>query len=345
MASKSDPYHPYKDRFTNPQGPGDARPTAMDIIADEDLHGKLTGHVILITGAASGIGIETARALHATGATLYLAVRDVAKGEQVADDVLRSSSDQSAIIKVLPCDLSSLSSVRACAHAFLAQNSTLNILVNNAGIMAVPTRTITTDAHELQFATNYLGHFLLFALLRPALLAAAAASPAFDSRVINVSSLGHRASTLQFADLAFTNGQYTPFGAYGQIKTALIWMANSIQRRYAKHGLTANSLNPGGISTGLQKHMPRETLERFAGDEGVRRSMLSVEQGAATTVWAAVGRVWKGDGGRYLEECGVAERASGNTPYTGFAQHAFDEEGEERLWRISFGLVGVEDDD
>ena len=149
----------------NIKGPGDARPTALQIIHDENLEGKLTGHVALITGCSSGIGIETARALYATGVTLYLTARDLAKAKSTLPDIIASDR-----VHLLKLDLMSLDSVRACATEFLSKSQTLNIFIANAGVMACPEGK-TKDGFEIQFGVNHLAHFLLFNLLKPTLLA------------------------------------------------------------------------------------------------------------------------------------------------------------------------------
>jgi len=175
----------YAKAHANPKGPGDARPTAMQIITDEGVEGKLTGKTIVITGVSSGIGIETVRALAATGATLYLTARNLSKAERALEDIFKPNQ-----MELVQMDQASLTSVRAAAATILEKTSRINILIANAGIMAVQNLQLTDSGHELQFATNHLSHFLFFELLKPALLAAS--SPDFHSRVIVVSSSGHR---------------------------------------------------------------------------------------------------------------------------------------------------------
>lgn len=211
------------------------------------------------------------------------------------------------------------------------------------GVMACP-ESRTHDGFETQFGTNHLGHFLLFQLLKPLLLSSS--SPTSASRVIMVSSRGHRSKPVQLDDLDFSKAGYSPWAAYGQSKTANIWMANQIERAYGGRGLHALSLDPGGIATGLQKHIDPAIIERFSKDPEIIRFSKSTEQGAATTVWAAVGKVWEGRGGKYLEDCKESQprKAGGTSPQDeGYAPWAFDEEGEMRLWKVSCKLVGVED--
>lgn len=328
----------YAESHKSPQGPGDSRPTALDIVRDEDLQGKLADKVFLITGCSSGLGIETARALSATGAKLFLGVRDVAKGESALSDILEPGR-----VELMKIDLNSLDSVRAAAQTFLGKSKTLNVLINNAGIMATP-QAKTADGFESQFGTNHLAHFLLFQLLKPTLLASS--TPEFHSRVVVVASSGHRAGGVRFDDYGFEQTAYSPWEAYGQSKTSNIYMANEIERRYGARGLHALSLNPGGISTGLQKHISDSDKERWNTDQGMMLSMKSAAQGAATSVFAALSKEWEGKGGIYLENCAESPPVpKGHKPTdAGYVPHAYDEKGEKRLWADSLRMVGVEDD-
>jgi NAD(P)-dependent dehydrogenase (short-subunit alcohol dehydrogenase family) len=319
----------------NIKGPGDARPTALQIIHDENLEGKLTGYVALITGCSSGIGIETARALYATGATLYLTARDLAKAKSALPDIITSDR-----VHLLKLDLMSLGSVRACATEFLSESRTLNIFVANAGVMACPEGK-TKDGFETQFGVNHLAHFLFFNLLKPTLLASAEAQ--LPSRAVFLSSGSHRLGEPKFENLSL-EGEYNPFAAYGASKTADIWNANEIDRRYGTKGLHAFSVNPGGIMTDLQRHMPEEAkvgLSRLVAIGG-----KSPEQGAATTVWAATAKVLEGKGGLFLEDCQIGkpwEETNGRYG-PGYASWAYDEVKEGKLWKVSLDLVGLKDD-
>lgn len=326
----------YTEAHASLKGAGDARPTALDVIKDEGLEGKLSDKVVLITGCSSGLGVETARAMSATGAKVYCTVRDVSKGQKALEGILEPGR-----VELLTLDLNSLDSVRACAKDFLSKSDKLNILINNAGIMASPTNEKTVDGFEGQFGTNHLAHFLLFQLLKPTLLAST--TPEFQSRVVNLSSMGHRASAPNFGDYNYEKTPYGAWKAYGQSKTANIYMANEIERRYGSRGLHGFSLHPGGIWTGLQTHMSDEVIASYSKDENITNSMKSVPQGAATSVLCAVSKGLEGKGGRYFEDC---EEAEANKPgsMAGYAAHAYDEEGEKRLWADSCKMVGVEDD-
>lgn len=324
----------YAAAHASPKGPGDSRPTAQQIIKDEELEGKLTGKVILITGCSSGIGIETAKALSTTGATLYLTARDLNK----ARNALGSFSEQSNI-HLLELDLESFASVRKCAAEFLSKSSTLNILINNAGVM-FPPEGRTADGFEIQFGTNYLAHFLLFQLLKDTLIASASAE--MCSRVIMVSSSGHRASEVQFDDYNFEKG-YDAWKAYGQSKTAMIWAANEIDARYGASGLHAYSLHPGGITSGLQKYVTGELAKNWSSMPGLEELWKSTEQGAATTVWAATAKDLEGKGGKFLEDCqviGPLKEGDGMLA-PGHAAWVYDEVKAKRLYELSLELVKV----
>jgi NAD(P)-dependent dehydrogenase (short-subunit alcohol dehydrogenase family) len=238
--------------------------------------------VFLITGCSSGIGIETGRAIAATGARVFLAVRSLEKGEKACSSLLEEGR-----VELVQCDTSSLASVRAAAATFLKKSPTLNVLVCNAGVMQIPTREVTEDGLEMQLGTNYFGHFLLFWMLRDAMLKAS--TPEFNSRLVNVSSAGHHASEVRFDDFNLDQeGAYDPSKAYGQSKLAQIHMANYVDRRFGSKGLHSLSLMPGGISTNLQKHIPKEIVDGWTTNPMIIKFMKSPEQGAATTVVAAV---------------------------------------------------------
>jgi NAD(P)-dependent dehydrogenase (short-subunit alcohol dehydrogenase family) len=288
----------------------------------------------LITGCSSGLGIETARILKATGARLFLTVRDLAKGHTALGDILESGR-----VDLLLLDLSSLESVRKCAAAFLeASGNKLNVLITNAGIMAKPEEK-TADGFESQFGTNHLAHFLFFQLLKPALLSSS--TPAFQSRVVSLSSIAHRSCPPKMDNLML-RGEYDPIRAYAHSKTANIWFANEIERRYGDQGLHALSVHPGVIMTAIMDH---GEVEKYMVDEPFRNYMKSVEQGAATTVWAAIGKVWEGKGGKYLEDCQVSKplKEGGDDLDAGYAKWAYDPENEAKLWKLSNEWVGFED--
>lgn len=329
----------YSETYVAPKGAGDARPTALQIIKDEKLEGKLQDKVILITGCSSGIGIETARSLATTGAKLFLTARNLSKAKSALSGILKPGQ-----VELIELDNASLASVRKGAEEFLQQSGNkLNILIANAGIMANPTRELNADGFEAQFGTNHLSHFLLFNLVKDAMLSSS--TPTSKSRVVIVSSVGHRMGKVQFGNYDYSdpNGaKYSPWSAYGQSKTATIYMANYIDRVYGPKGVHALSLHPGGISTGLQVHVDGETQASWAKDEAIRNIMKSVEQGAATQVYAAVGKEWEGKGGIYLEDCDTAPAsadAESSMGGRGAALYAFDVAAEDRMWKDSMKMV------
>ncbi|KAL9594893.1 MAG: hypothetical protein Q9219_006770 [cf. Caloplaca sp. 3 TL-2023] len=325
----------YADVHARQNGPGDARPTALDIVMDEGLEGKLSDKAVLITGCSSGIGIETAKAMAATGAKVFCTVRDVNKGEAALAGILKPGQ-----VELIEMDLNSLESVRQAAKDVLSKTQTLNVLINNAGIMAVPEIVKTADGFESQFGTNHLAHFLLFQLLKPTILASS--TPEMNSRVICLSSSGHRGGPVQIGNYNFEKGGYSPWGAYGNSKSANIYMANEIERRHGNQGLHGLSVMPGGIKTGLQGFVSDAIWET----PGVKEMMKSPAQGASTTVYAALSKDWEGKGGRYLEDCAESPPVAPDAGSTavGYAPYAYDEKDAKQLWVDSCQMVGVADD-
>lgn len=322
----------YARFHTNLQGPGDSRPTAEQIIDDEDLRGKLEGKTVLITGATAGIGLETAKALHLTGAELYLTTRNLQRARKAL-----GAFGESPRVHLLEMDHLSLASVKRCAETFIAQSDKLDIMINNAGVMATPEGR-SDDGHEIQFQTNHLSHFVLFELLRPTMIRSA--SPERASRVINLSSLGHRRGIPNINNLNL-DGCYDKWRAYGASKTCNIWMANEIDRRYRDQGIRTFSVHPGGIVTGLWDHMTPEDVQVLRDGQGFDESLKSPQQGAATTVWGAVAKCLEGEGGRYLDDVQIASPWTDDQPFAnpGWAPHAFDQEGAQQLWEKSLVMT------
>ncbi|CAI7653906.1 unnamed protein product [Penicillium viridicatum] len=319
----------YTQAFLEQNGPGDARPTALDILKDNDRIGSMKEKVFLLTGSSGGVGIETGRALAATGGKVYLGVRDLEKGKQALEEILEPGR-----VELLELDIDSMESVRTAAKTFLSKSTQLNVLVNNAGIMACP-ETKTADGFESQLAINYLGHFLLYKLLEQTLLSSS--TPEFQSRVVNVSSAGHHMSSVSSTTLTLM-----AWKAYGNAKTACIWMTNEIERRHGSRGLHGLSLMPGGIATGLQRHVDPETLKQWGSSEPAKKYGKNPAQGAATTITAAFGNEWEGKGGVYLEDCQEAGPIpEGGTLAVGVAPHAFDPEGEKKLWALSLKMLNL----
>jgi NAD(P)-dependent dehydrogenase (short-subunit alcohol dehydrogenase family) len=331
----------YSATFINPQGAGDARPTALQIIHDEELEGKLDGKVIVITGATSGIGLETARALAATGATLFLTGRNIAKAKVALAEVLETN--QCTLIEM---HNDSFASVKEATSSILEKSGgQVNILIGNAGVMGVHDLQLTQDGHEKHFATNHLGHFLLFQLLKPALLSSS--SPEFHSRVVMVSSSAQRMSNLlESNNYNFQKGNYNMMLAYANSKLANIYMSNEIERRYGSLGLHATSLHPGGINTDISRHIGSDFVDSLMSDPNLLKIFKSPEQGAATTVVAAVGREWENKGGKYLEDCEESKKGIDDyEPFgTGYVSQTYQPSEEKRLWSDSLHIVGIVDD-
>jgi NAD(P)-dependent dehydrogenase (short-subunit alcohol dehydrogenase family) len=297
-----------------------AASTAADVVAGIDL----TGRRAVVTGGASGIGVETARALAGAGADVVLAVRDQVAGERTAEDIIATTGNKQVL--VAPLDLAD----RASVAAFVADwSGPLHILVDNAGVMASPEMR-TPEGWELQFATNHLGHFALATGLHDALAAAG------DARVVSVSSSAHLRSGVVFEDIHFRERAYDPWLAYGQSKTANVLFAVEATRRWADDGITVNALMPGGIRTKLQRHVTDADLDRMRRESGgaTTVSWKTPEQGAATSVLVATSPLLKGIGGRYFEDCAEAGANQPGTR-TGVAPHALDPAAAARLWDVS----------
>jgi NAD(P)-dependent dehydrogenase (short-subunit alcohol dehydrogenase family) len=329
----------YTEAHADPQGAGDGRPTAIQIIRDENLEGKLTGKVIVLTGTTAGIGLETARALSATGATLILTARDLKRAETVLAGILEPGR-----VSLVEMDQASLASVRSAAAIILEKsNNQVNILVNNAGVLGSKEIQFTQDGHEIHFGINHLSHFLLFHKLKHALIRSSTAT--FPSRVVMVSSSGHRVCELfQSDDYNMQKQGYNVFLAYPNSKVANVYMANEIERRYSQKGLHATSLHPGAINTNITRNLGDEFVNTLIGNPAVIKILKSPEQGAATTIVAAVGREWTNKGGRYLEDCEEAKRGKDDHDSlgVGYVSHTYDQQSAERLWSDSLRLVGLE---
>jgi NAD(P)-dependent dehydrogenase (short-subunit alcohol dehydrogenase family) len=293
--------------------------TAAEVAAGIDLAGRSA----IVTGASSGIGFETARALARTGAEITLAVRDIAAGERAAEAIAGSIGNSA--LRVARLDIADMESVAKFINSW---EGPLHILVNNAGVMACP-ETRTRSGWEMQFATNHLGHFALAVGLHGALAATG------DARIISVSSSGHQISPVIFDDLHFDFRPYDPWLAYGQSKTANVLFAVEATRRWSADGITANALMPGAVYTNLQRH---------TGGKGSGRTpaewFKSVEQGAATSVLLAVSPLLDGIGGRYFVDCNEAETVDRRTgTLGGVACYALDPMNAERLWDVSEKLL------
>jgi NAD(P)-dependent dehydrogenase (short-subunit alcohol dehydrogenase family) len=306
-------------RFTTPFG---IHTTAAEAAAGIDLSGKR----MVVTGGSSGIGVETARALAGTGAEVTLAVRDPAAGRRTAADITATTGNSALLVSQL--DLADPASIAAFAGRW---QGPLHILVNNAGIMALPEQTLDSRGYEQQFATNHLGHFTLALGLHDALAAAG------NARIVSLSSRGHLRSPVVFDDIHFANRPYDPWLAYGQSKTANILFAVEATRRWAGDGITANAVHPGVIvETNLSRHMGPGVLENLLASQ--QYSFKTIEQGAATSVMVATSPLLAGIGGRYEGE--VADLSTPPLPMSGVAAYALDPANAARLWEVSLRMLG-----
>ncbi len=302
----------------------DAATTADEVLAGRDL----TNHTAVVTGGTGGIGIETARALAAAGATVVVAGRD--PGKLDVAELTIAEAVPGASVHTLTLDLTDLASCRRAGAVAADRFRSIQYLVNNAGVMATPFAR-TADGFELQFGTNHLGHFVFTGHAIGAVLAGAPA------RIVNVSSGGHMGSDIVWDDPNYEGREYTKWGSYGQSKTANILFAVELNRRYADRGVQAYSLHPGMIATDLGRHMGpadyAELKERASkGPSGGLPAYKSVGAGAATSVWACVAPELDGHGGAYLSDCAVTDQ---------HAPWARNEASARRLWALSEQLVGV----
>ncbi len=304
--------------------------TAADVIAGIDLSGRRA----IVTGSSSGIGIETARALAGAGADVTLAVRDTGAGDRTAAAITDSTGNDE--VRAAPLDLADQASVAAFAAGW---SGPLHLLVNNAGVMALPGLQLTPEGWEMQFATNHLGHFALAYRLHDALATAPGA------RIVSLTSRGHLRSPVVFEDIDFNSRPYDPWLAYGQSKTANVLFAVEATRRWARDGITANAVHPGAIAdTNLSRHMDPEQLARLR-DSGAYR-YKTIPQGAATSVLVATSPQLEGIGGRYFEDCNEApvvepRPAPADPPSFGVAAYALDPVAAKRLWDVSRSMLAL----
>jgi len=300
--------------------------TAAEVLAGHDLSGKTA----LVTGGTSGIGTETARALAAAGARVVITARDKAKAEDALDRLNQVAPD--ADFDYALVDLGSLDRVRQTSEDILERFPVINIMINNAGVMATPFGR-TVDGFETQFGTNHLGHFVLTNLLVPALLAGA------PSRVISLSSASHQRGDVQWEDINFEKQPYDPVRSYAQSKTANVLFAVELDRRLGARDVHANAVHPGVIPTNLRRYLTNEMLEMLkahaASNPGAQKT---IEQGAASSVWAATSAELEGKGGSYIQDCSVA--VPGEAAASAVMAYALDPEAAQRLWTISEEMVG-----
>ncbi|MEO5999244.1 MAG: SDR family NAD(P)-dependent oxidoreductase [Chitinophagaceae bacterium] len=294
------------------------RSTAEEVAAGVNLSGKRA----IVTGGASGIGVPTALTLAAHGAEVTLAVRNEQAAQKVVHEIITATGNKNVYAATL--DLSDRKSIREFTAKW---KGPLHILINNAGVMAKPDLQLTENGWEMQFATNYLGHFELALGLYDALAAAG------NARIIAVSSNGHLLSPVIFDDINFDFRFYDPWVAYGQSKSAVILFAVAASKRWAYAGITVNALNPGAIATNLQRHVGGQL-------KTPPELQKTPEQGAATSVLLATAPLMEGRGGHYFENCNEAPIVSKRpADYHGAAAYALDSINADRLWETSLELL------
>jgi len=298
----------------------------------------LDGKRVLVTGVSAGLGVETARALTAHGATVVGAARDLAKAERATEQV-RKGAVRGGGLELIELDLASLTSVRACADALVKTGKPFDVVICNAGVMATP-QGKTSDGFETQFGTNHLGHFVLVNRIASLLHS--------GSRLVNLSSAGHRFSDVDLDDPNFARTPYTPFGAYGRSKTANVLFAVEFDRRHRGEGIRATAVHPGGIQTELGRHMTPELIQNMIKSiEEANKAAgapafqwKTIPQGAATSVWAGFVAPADAVGGRYCEDCHVAQLQENPDARSGVRAYALDPEHAKALWAKSEEMVG-----
>jgi NAD(P)-dependent dehydrogenase (short-subunit alcohol dehydrogenase family) len=311
-------------------------PFGAESTTDEVLEGfDLSGRRILVTGVSAGLGVETLRSLVARGAEVVGAARDLAKARRALEEAGVAVGGK---VELAELDLASLASVRACADALNAAGKPFDGIIANAGIMACP-QGQTADGFESQFGTNHLGHFVLVnrlaALMQP------------GARFVSVSSAGHRFSDVNLEDPGFKTTAYDALAAYGRSKTANILFAVEFDRRHKGRGVRATALHPGGIHTELGRYMAPEVTEQLMAMASSRPPTdappfmwKTVPQGAATSVWSGFVAPADAVGGRYCEDCHVAEVVEDPAYLNGVRSYALDSARAQALWAKSEEMVG-----
>ena len=313
-----------------------AKSTADEVLSGVNLNGKR----ILITGASSGIGLETARSLVSHGASIVGTVRNLGKAEAVTALILDAAAQGGGRFEFIELELASLQSISACADKLLANGSQFDVIIANAGIMATPFGR-TVDGFEVQFGTNYLGHFALINQIEPLL--------ANNGRLVVLSSQAHRAADVDLEDPNFEQQAYDPFVAYGRAKTATSLFAVEFDKRHRNRGIRAASVMPGNSPTNLTRHFSQEDLQGLLENVGKTRAeaglppgeLKDIAQAAATTVWAAIVADKDEIGGRYLEDCAVAPIDDSPNPFAdGVRSYALDANKAALLWEKTEEMVG-----
>lgn len=302
---------------------------------DEVLQGvDLRGRTAMVTGASSGLGVETARSLARCGARVIMAARDENKTHVAIHAIARQVPG--ADLVYMPLDLSDRESIVRCAEGVQRSLTSLDLLINNAGVMACPLRR-TVEGWEWQLAVNHIGHFLLTGELVPALLRAP------EPRIVNLTSGGHQLGAPDPLDPHFIQRPYDKWLAYGQSKTANIWHALALFERLGDRGVSAFAVHPGAVGTDLGRHISDGEVEdlRGAAEDTPALDFKTIPQGAATSVWAATSASLNGMGGLYLEDCQIGKPVQGEgLAVSGYAAWALDVERAQAFWRQSEAWVG-----
>lgn len=304
--------------------------TTDDVLEGMDMNGL----TVFITGANSGLGQETARAMAARGAHVIMAGRDQAKLDDAAAAIRAGVTG--AQLDTITVDLTSLENIRAATSRARQRFDKIDLLINNAGVMATPFLH-TADGFELQFGTNHLGHFALTGELFPLIEAGE------SKRIVNLSSRGHHMGPVNFEDPNFQHRPYDPWSSYGQSKTANVLFSVGLEQRYAMMGIHAYAVHPGGIDTNLGRHMThdmREALMARITSRDTGFAWKTIPQGAATSCWAATAPELEGKGGVYCEDCHVAE-VDDESAQGGVRSYAINPSYADQLWKLSEDLTGV----
>jgi Dehydrogenases with different specificities (related to short-chain alcohol dehydrogenases) len=312
----------------------DSSTTTDDVLAGIDLHGKK----VLITGLSAGLGIETARALAARGASVTGTARNLAKAEKAILPVREAAQSSGSSLELIQLDLADLSSVRKAADQLVAEGHQFDIVIANAGVMATPFGH-TKDGFETQFGTNFIGHFVFINRIAPLIRS--------GGRVVTLSSAAHAISDIDLLDPNFEKADYDQWVAYGRSKTAVALLAVEFDRRYRNWGIRATAVHPGGVKTELQRHYSPEIEAAFIKqiNEANEAKGLppfqwkTIPQGAATTVWAAVVASTDTVGGRYCEDCHVADINDSEGVTNGVRSYALDQERAAALWALGEKLA------
>ena len=300
---------------------------------DEVLEGHdLTGQIAFITGGASGLGQETARAMTAKGAHVILAARDQTKLDTAAAEIREATGSEK--IDTLLVDLASLESVRAASVEANQRFDKIDLLINNAGVMACP-KMETADGFEMQFGTNHLGHFTLTKHLLHLV------HKGQGKRIVNLSSRGHHFAPVDLDDVNFETREYEPWASYGQSKTANVLFSVALDKRL--DDIDVFAVHPGGIQTNLGRHLTEEMtaslIKRIQENEGGNFAFKTIPQGAATSCWAATAPEIAGNGGVYCEDCHIAE-VDDESSAGGVRSYALDPDAAEALWTLSEEMTG-----